>query len=162
MTCVIETYTDELLFTNTGRRSLKVSKTYVLVKEEVKCIDIHKHNFCHIQIIYQYLIRASDWVLTNLRRDAKNREVDLFNLPEVSPVIKPLTHIMFHIEDTCFDQVGELVLYRKIPGLISKAALLIITPVHFSLWLIMKRRTGRGCCRCRCLLHWNVYAVKFP
>lgn len=27
MTCVIETYTDELLFTNTGRRSLKVSRT---------------------------------------------------------------------------------------------------------------------------------------
>ncbi|EFN85448.1 uncharacterized protein LOC105182315 [Harpegnathos saltator] len=78
MTCVIETYTDELLFTSTGRRSLK--------------------------IVYEYLIRASDWVLSNLRRDEKNRQADLINLPEVSPVVKPLTHIMFHIEDTCFDQ----------------------------------------------------------
>ncbi|XP_014469110.1 PREDICTED: uncharacterized protein LOC106741512 [Dinoponera quadriceps] len=78
MTCVIETYTDELLFTNTGRRSLK--------------------------IIYEYLIRASDWVLNNLRCDEKNRQADLIGLPEVSPVVKPLTHIMFHIEDTCFDQ----------------------------------------------------------
>ncbi|XP_029677120.1 uncharacterized protein LOC115243946 [Formica exsecta] len=78
MTCVIETYTDELLFTNTGRRSLK--------------------------IVYEYLIRASDWVLNNLRCDEKNRQTDLMNLPEVSPIIKPLIHTMFHIEDTCFDQ----------------------------------------------------------
>ncbi|XP_032680366.1 uncharacterized protein LOC116848405 isoform X2 [Odontomachus brunneus] len=78
MSCVIETYTDELLFTNTGRRSLKIT--------------------------YEYLIRASDWVLTNLHRDEKHRQIDLINLPEVSPVVKPLTHIMFHIEDTCFDQ----------------------------------------------------------
>lgn len=31
MACVIETYTDELLFTNVGRRSLKVSKATVIV-----------------------------------------------------------------------------------------------------------------------------------
>ncbi|XP_070150031.1 uncharacterized protein [Polyergus mexicanus] len=78
MTCVIETYTDELLFTGTGRRSLK--------------------------IVYEYLVRASDWVLNNLRCDERNRQTDLMNLPEVSPIIKPLTHTMFHIEDTCFDQ----------------------------------------------------------
>ncbi|XP_050458079.1 uncharacterized protein LOC126854933 [Cataglyphis hispanica] len=78
MTCVIETYTDELLFTNTGRRSLK--------------------------IVYEYLVRASDWVLNNLRCDEKNRQTDLINLPEGSPIMKPLTHTMFHIEDTCFDQ----------------------------------------------------------
>ncbi|XP_072761296.1 uncharacterized protein [Anoplolepis gracilipes] len=78
MTCVIETYTDELLFTNTGR--------------------------CSLKIIYEYLVRASDWVLNNLRCNDKNRQMDLMNLPEVSPIIKPLTHLMFHIEDTCFDQ----------------------------------------------------------
>ncbi|XP_071558018.1 uncharacterized protein [Temnothorax nylanderi] len=78
MACVIETYTDELLFTNIGRRSLKIA--------------------------YEYLVRASDWVLNNLRRGEESREVDLINLPEVSPIVKPLTHIMFHIEDTCFDQ----------------------------------------------------------
>lgn len=78
MTCVIETYTDELLFTNIGRRSLKIA--------------------------YEYLVRASDWVLSNLRRGEESRQVDLTNLPEVSPIVKPLTHIMFHIEDTRFDQ----------------------------------------------------------
>ncbi|XP_077267571.1 uncharacterized protein LOC143900281 isoform X1 [Temnothorax americanus] len=78
MACVIETYTDELLFTNIGRRSLKIA--------------------------YEYLVRASDWVLNNLRRGEESREVDLINLPEISPIAKPLTHIMFHIEDTCFDQ----------------------------------------------------------
>ncbi|XP_071630435.1 uncharacterized protein [Temnothorax longispinosus] len=78
MACVIETYTDELLFTNIGRRSLKIA--------------------------YEYLVRASDWVLNNLRRGEESREVDLINLPEISPIVKPLTHIMFHIEDTCFDQ----------------------------------------------------------
>ncbi|XP_067206507.1 uncharacterized protein [Linepithema humile] len=78
MMCVIETYTDELLFTNTGRRSLKIT--------------------------HEYIIRASDWILNNLHCDEKNRQTDLFNLPEVSPIIKPLTHIMFHIEDACFDQ----------------------------------------------------------
>ncbi|XP_018401787.1 PREDICTED: uncharacterized protein LOC108778955 [Cyphomyrmex costatus] len=78
MTCVIETYTDELLFTNIGRRSLKIA--------------------------YEYLVRASDWVLSNLRRGEESRQVDLINLPEVSPIVKPLTHIMFHIEDTYFDQ----------------------------------------------------------
>lgn len=31
----------------------------------------------------------------------------MINLPEVSPIVKPLTHIMFHIEDTCFDQVSN-------------------------------------------------------
>ncbi|XP_018341255.1 PREDICTED: uncharacterized protein LOC108747869 isoform X1 [Trachymyrmex septentrionalis] len=78
MACVIETYTDELLFTNIGRRSLKIA--------------------------YEYLVRASDWVLSNLRRSEESRQVDLINLPEVSPIVKPLTHIMFHIEDTWFDQ----------------------------------------------------------
>ncbi|XP_011634048.1 uncharacterized protein LOC105425139 isoform X1 [Pogonomyrmex barbatus] len=78
MACVIETYTDELLFTNIGRRSLKIA--------------------------YEYLIRASDWVLNNLRRGEESRQIDLINLPNVSPIVKPLTHIMFHIEDTCFDQ----------------------------------------------------------
>lgn len=33
--------------------------------------------------------------------------MDLINLPEVSPIVKPLIHIMFHIEDTCFDQVSN-------------------------------------------------------
>ncbi|XP_011340540.1 uncharacterized protein LOC105281186 isoform X2 [Ooceraea biroi] len=78
MTCIIETYTDELLFTNIGRRSLK--------------------------IIYDYLVRASDWVLHNLHCGEKNKQADLINLPEVSPIKKPLTHIMFHIQDMCFDQ----------------------------------------------------------
>lgn len=35
--------------------------------------------------------------------------MDSINLPEVSPIVKPLTHIMFHIEDTCFDQVSDQV-----------------------------------------------------
>ncbi|XP_011881191.1 PREDICTED: uncharacterized protein LOC105569377 [Vollenhovia emeryi] len=78
MACVIETYTDELLFTNVGRRSLKIA--------------------------HEYLVRASDWVLNNLRRGEESREVDLIILPEVSPIVKSLAHIMFHIEDTCFDQ----------------------------------------------------------
>lgn len=59
------------------------------------------------QIICEYLVRASDWVLNNLRCDEKNRQMDLLNLSEVSPIIKPLTHLMFHIEDTCFDQVSN-------------------------------------------------------
>nr|XP_034174851.1 uncharacterized protein LOC117601773 [Osmia lignaria] len=80
---IIETHTDELLFTNSGRRALKV--------------------------MHEYLIRASDLVLNNLRQNNVKRLIP--NVPEVSPLIKPLVHIMFHIEDTMFDQF--LIQYEK-------------------------------------------------
>ncbi|KAH0946009.1 hypothetical protein HN011_005249 [Eciton burchellii] len=76
--CIIETYTDELLFTSIGRCSLKV--------------------------VHDYLIRASDWVLRDLRCNERNEQTDLIDLPEASSIAKPLTHIMFHIEDAYFDQ----------------------------------------------------------
>ncbi|KAG7213003.1 hypothetical protein KM043_002340 [Ampulex compressa] len=78
MFSTIETYTDQLLFTDTGRRSLKVT--------------------------HKYLVHASDWVLKNLRSNTGDAEANLFYLPELPPTVKPLTHIMFHIEDTTFDQ----------------------------------------------------------
>nr|XP_003699217.2 PREDICTED: uncharacterized protein LOC100879507 [Megachile rotundata] len=73
---IIETYTDELLFTSSGRRALKVT--------------------------HEYLVRASDLVLNNLRQH--NTEKLMPNVPEVFPFVKPLIHIMFHIEDSIFDQ----------------------------------------------------------
>ncbi|KAK2583104.1 hypothetical protein KPH14_009131 [Odynerus spinipes] len=78
MTRIVETYTDELLFTSAGRRSLK--------------------------IVHEYLLRASDWVLKRLRDGGSNAQPDLIDFPEIPLTAKPLTHIMFHIEDTDFDQ----------------------------------------------------------
>ncbi|CAK9795962.1 Uncharacterized protein KIAA0825 homolog [Anthophora quadrimaculata] len=73
---IIEVYTDELLFTSTGRQALKVT--------------------------HEYLIRASDLVLNNLQQNNVKKLVN--DVPEYSPLTKPLTHMMFHIEDTTFDQ----------------------------------------------------------
>ncbi|XP_053979954.1 uncharacterized protein LOC128877038 isoform X2 [Hylaeus volcanicus] len=80
---IIETTTDELLFTKFGRQAVKVT--------------------------HEFLIRSSDLVLNKLRhKDAQER---LINVPEVCNLCKPLTYIMFHIEDTTFDQF--LVQYEK-------------------------------------------------
>ncbi|OAD53553.1 hypothetical protein WN48_09770 [Eufriesea mexicana] len=65
MSSIIDTYTDELLFTSSGRQALKA-------------------------------------MLNNLRQNNVNKIVG--HIPEISPLLKPLTHIMFHIEDTEFDQ----------------------------------------------------------
>ncbi|XP_046837057.1 uncharacterized protein LOC124432294 isoform X1 [Vespa crabro] len=78
MTRIIETYTDELLFTDTGRQSLKIT--------------------------HEYLLRASDWVLKGLWNEGSNPQPDLIDFSEIPLKAKPLTHIMFHIEDTDFDQ----------------------------------------------------------
>ncbi|XP_076763082.1 uncharacterized protein LOC143430614 [Xylocopa sonorina] len=73
---IIEIYTDELLFTSSGRQALMIT--------------------------HKLLIRASDSLLNNLRRNNVNKLVD--DIPETLPLYKPLTYIMFHIEDTTFDQ----------------------------------------------------------
>ncbi|XP_043683631.1 uncharacterized protein LOC122636472 isoform X1 [Vespula pensylvanica] len=78
MTRIIETYTDELLFTDTGRQSLKIT--------------------------HEYLLRASDWVLKGLWNGGSYPQPDLIDFSEIPLKAKPLTHIMFHIEDTDFDQ----------------------------------------------------------
>ncbi|XP_060820395.1 uncharacterized protein LOC132909531 [Bombus pascuorum] len=80
---VIEVHTDELLFTSSGRRALKVT--------------------------HEFLIRASDLILNKLRQNDITKLVD--DIPHMSPLFKPLTHIMFHIEDTAFDQF--LIQYEK-------------------------------------------------
>ncbi|KOX74977.1 hypothetical protein WN51_12661 [Melipona quadrifasciata] len=80
---IIEIYTDELLFTSSGRQALKLT--------------------------HELLIRASDLLLNKLRRNDITKLLD--NIPETSPLFKPLTHIMFHIEDTTFDQF--LIQYEK-------------------------------------------------
>jgi len=67
------------------------------------------------QIVHDYLIRASDWVLRDLRCDERNEQTDLIDLPEASPIAKPLTHIMFHIEDAYFDQVSNILAYSDLP-----------------------------------------------
>ncbi|XP_015437868.1 PREDICTED: uncharacterized protein LOC107193012 [Dufourea novaeangliae] len=76
MPSIIEMCTDELLFTESGRQALKVT--------------------------HEYLIRASDLLLNNLRKNDVPK--CLTNIPEINPLVKPLTYIMFHIEDTTFDQ----------------------------------------------------------
>ncbi|XP_043499356.1 uncharacterized protein LOC122522360 isoform X2 [Polistes fuscatus] len=78
MTRIIETYTDELLLTKTGRQSLKIT--------------------------HEYLLCASDWVLNRLRNGGSYAQPDLIDFSEIPLKAKPLTHIMFHIEDTDFDQ----------------------------------------------------------
>ncbi|XP_076173521.1 uncharacterized protein LOC143149779 isoform X2 [Ptiloglossa arizonensis] len=83
MSSITEICTDELLFTKSGRQALKVT--------------------------HEYLIRASDLVLNNLRRNVI--EEYLTGVPEFCPLIKPLTYVMFHIEDTTFDQF--LIQYDK-------------------------------------------------
>ncbi|XP_043581466.1 uncharacterized protein LOC122567202 isoform X4 [Bombus pyrosoma] len=80
---VIEVHTDELLFTSSGRQALKVT--------------------------HEFLIRASDLILNKLRQNDITKLVD--DIPDMSPLCKPLTHIMFHIEDTTFDQF--LIQYEK-------------------------------------------------
>ncbi|XP_015188983.1 PREDICTED: uncharacterized protein LOC107073068 isoform X3 [Polistes dominula] len=79
MTRIVETYTDELLLTKTGRQSLKIT--------------------------HEYLLCASDWVLNRLRNGGScYAQPDLIDFSEIPLKAKPLTHIMFHIEDTDFDQ----------------------------------------------------------
>ncbi|KAI4500810.1 hypothetical protein M0802_004021 [Mischocyttarus mexicanus] len=80
LTTIIETYTDELLLTKTGRQSLKIT--------------------------HEYLLCASDWVLKRLKNvgGSCHAEPDLIDFSEIPLKAKPLTHIMFHIEDTDFDQ----------------------------------------------------------
>ncbi|XP_076239255.1 uncharacterized protein LOC143182247 isoform X2 [Calliopsis andreniformis] len=80
---ITEAYTDQLLFTKVGRRALKIT--------------------------HEYLIRASDLILNNLRHNEVQK--CLTNLPPLSPLVKPLTYTMFHIEDTTFDQF--LIEYEK-------------------------------------------------
>lgn len=58
-----------------------------------------------LQITHEYVIRASDSILNSLR--GNNLKYLAGDIPEVSPLVKPLTHIMFHIEDTTFDQVSD-------------------------------------------------------
>ncbi|XP_015123677.1 uncharacterized protein LOC107045817 [Diachasma alloeum] len=72
-----ETYVDQLLFTEIGRRSLKV--------------------------VHEYLLRASDWVLKNLK-EGKEAFDDFTDSSDVFNPSKPLTYVMFHIDDTAFDQ----------------------------------------------------------
>ncbi|KAK0163780.1 hypothetical protein PV328_002475 [Microctonus aethiopoides] len=76
----IETYADELLFTEIGRRSLKVS--------------------------YEYLICASDWILKNLVVGSQNEVInmDFLNTTDIYIASKPLTYVMFHIDNAPFDQ----------------------------------------------------------
>nr|XP_033326396.1 uncharacterized protein LOC117220499 isoform X1 [Megalopta genalis] len=83
MASIIETCTDELLFTESGRQALKV--------------------------VHKCLVCAAEILLNNLRQnDIQN---NCTTIPEVDPLIKPLTYIMFHIEDTTFDQF--LIEYEK-------------------------------------------------
>ncbi|XP_076296599.1 uncharacterized protein LOC143216906 isoform X1 [Lasioglossum baleicum] len=84
MPSIIETSTDELLFTESGRQALKV--------------------------VHECLVRTSDILLNSLRRNDAS-ETYCTNIPETDPLVKPLTYIMFHIEDTTFDQF--LVQYER-------------------------------------------------
>ncbi|XP_034942560.1 uncharacterized protein [Chelonus insularis] len=74
----IETYVDKLLFTEIGRRSLKIT--------------------------YEYLIRASDWILNNLINKSETSDKDFINTTDAYIPSKPLTFIMFHIDDDPFDR----------------------------------------------------------
>ncbi|XP_053597314.1 uncharacterized protein LOC103576648 [Microplitis demolitor] len=74
----IETYADELLFTEIGRRSLKIT--------------------------YEYLICASDWILNNLVKNPDEMKNDFKNTTDAHVSAKPLTYVMFHIEHDPFDQ----------------------------------------------------------
>lgn len=58
----------------------------------------------YYKVVHEFLIRASDLILNNLRQNNVDRLKD--DIPEITPLFKPLTHIMFHIEDTAFDQVS--------------------------------------------------------
>ncbi|KAG8037169.1 hypothetical protein G9C98_004491 [Cotesia typhae] len=74
----IETYADELLFTPIGRRSLKIT--------------------------YEYLICASDWILNNLIEGPDVMKKDFLNTTDAYLPAKPLTYVMFHIDNNPFDQ----------------------------------------------------------
>ncbi|XP_012276460.1 uncharacterized protein LOC105697593 [Orussus abietinus] len=75
--CVAETYADELLFTDTGRRSLKVA--------------------------HEYLLRTSNWVLHYLGYHG-GKYPTICSMPMKAITSKSLLHVMFHIEDIAFDQ----------------------------------------------------------
>lgn len=53
MACVIETYTDELLFTNVGRRSLKVSKATAI--RYARIFIVRETGTIQIMFIYEQL-----------------------------------------------------------------------------------------------------------
>lgn len=60
MACVIETYTDELLFTNIGRRSLKVSKVTAI---RYACIFIVREMRAdQTTFTYDFLLRIVDCI----------------------------------------------------------------------------------------------------
>ncbi|XP_024938114.1 uncharacterized protein LOC107265150 isoform X2 [Cephus cinctus] len=79
MSCVVETFADELLFTETGRRSLKV--------------------------LYDYIVQASDWILASLKLTDNNIRTNFIASANFSKSTKTLPQIMFHIEDAAFDQL---------------------------------------------------------
>ncbi|XP_011496322.1 PREDICTED: uncharacterized protein LOC105360970 [Ceratosolen solmsi marchali] len=82
--CIIESYADELSFTDIGRSSLK--------------------------IIYEYLLRTSKVLLDMLKHHKKIQDSHVTALNSVPS--KSLTHTMFHIGETAFDRL--LVNYEDI------------------------------------------------
>ncbi|XP_043273786.1 uncharacterized protein [Venturia canescens] len=74
----IEKFTNQILLTPIGRRSMKVA--------------------------LEYLIRASDWVLNKLKQKEPSNSVDFNDTTDVYVASKPLTYVMFHIDDAAFDQ----------------------------------------------------------
>ncbi|XP_031785557.1 uncharacterized protein LOC100116243 isoform X1 [Nasonia vitripennis] len=77
--CIIESYTDQLAFTEIGRSSLK--------------------------IVHEYLIRASKPLLEMLHDENRHKVPDSRVIAYSPQPTKPLTNIMFHIDDTAFDRL---------------------------------------------------------
>lgn len=97
---IIETYTDELLFADVGRRSLKVhNRSGVLLH-----IYTRSRAVTIFQVTYELLVRSSHQLLRCLANQEPVGSASLAQLSRRSPIEKPLTYMMFHIEDTYFDQ----------------------------------------------------------
>ena len=107
----IETYTDDLLFTDIGRRSLKVcNHLSFYVNVTVNFFFLPQF---FLKVAHDYLIRASDWVLKNLEKNDSNDDEDFADTVDVFVASKSLTFIMFHIEDAAFDQVRKKNQYKS-------------------------------------------------
>lgn len=65
----------------------------------------------------EYLIRASDWVLNNLKQNKTSAEVDFNDTTDVFVSSKPLTYVMFHIGEAAFDQVTNKFTLRNLKKL---------------------------------------------
>lgn len=75
----LEVLTDDVLVTNAGQQSLKIS--------------------------HQYIMRNLNWILKDLEHNAEIKSDKKSRDTNLSVSTKPLTYLMFHIEDVPFDQV---------------------------------------------------------